>query len=46
MFSRIKIEGDYVFGPGIKSRYNYDYASLSDTMNDAYCSQLVRKLED
>ena len=46
MFSRIKKEGEFVFGPGIKSAYNYDYASLSDTMNDAYCSQLVRKLED
>ncbi len=45
MFSRIKIEGDYVFGPGIKSCYNYDYASLSDTMNDAYCLMLHRKLE-
>ena len=46
MFSRIKTEGDFVFGPGIKSRYNYDYASLSDTMNDAYCLVLHRKLEN
>ena len=45
MFSRIKKEGDFVFGPGIKSAYDYDYSSMSDTMNDAYCSQLVRKLE-
>ena len=45
MFSRIKKDGSYVFGPGIKSTYDYDYASLSDTMNDAYCSQLHRKLE-
>ncbi len=45
MFSRIKKEGEFVFGPGIKSTYDYDYASLSDTMNDAYCSQLHRKLE-
>ena len=46
MFSRIKKEGEFVFGPGIKSAYDYDYASMSDTMNDAYCSQLIRKLED
>ena len=46
MFSRIKKEGSYVFGPGIRSTYDYDYASLSDTMNDAYCTQLHRKLED
>ncbi len=45
MFSRIKKKGEFVFGPGIKSAYDYDYASLSDTMSDAYCSQLVRKLE-
>ncbi|MDH5764292.1 MAG: phosphoribosyltransferase [Nitrospinota bacterium] len=46
MFSRIKKEGNYVFGPGIKSTYDYDYAALSDTMNDAYCSQLCTKLEN
>lgn len=45
MFSRIKKEGNFVFGPGVKSGYDYDYASLSDTMNDAYCTQLLRKLE-
>ena len=45
MFSRIKKEGSFVFGPGIRSSYDYDYASLSDTMNDAYCTQLYRKLE-
>ena len=45
MFSRIKKEGNFVFGPGIKSTYDYDYTSLSDAMNDAYCDQLVRKLE-
>ena len=45
MFSRIKKEGDFVFGPGIKSAYDYDYASLSDAMNDAYCAVLHRKLE-
>ncbi|NIQ02926.1 MAG: hypothetical protein GWM98_23235 [Nitrospinaceae bacterium] len=44
MFSRIKIEGNFVYGPGIKSGYDYDYASLSDAMNDAYCNQLHRKL--
>ncbi len=46
MFSRIKKEGEFVFGPGIRSTCDYNYASLSDTMNDAYCSQLVRKLEN
>lgn len=45
MFSRIKKEGHYEFGSGIKSHYNYDYASLSDTMNEAYCSILRNKLE-
>ena len=45
MFSRIKKEGDYVFGPGIRSKYDYDYASISDAMNEAYCSLLLRKLE-
>ncbi len=45
MFSRIKKEGSFVFGPGIKSNYNYDYSLLSDTMNEAYCVLLHRKLE-
>ena len=45
MFANIKKEGDFVFGPGIKSKYQYDYASLSDTMNQAYCHCLNRKLE-
>ncbi len=46
MFSRIKIQGQFVFGGGVKSAYDYDYASLSDTMNDAYCAVLCRKLEN
>ncbi|MCH8209272.1 MAG: hypothetical protein IIA62_09525 [Nitrospinae bacterium] len=45
MFSSIKREGDFEFGPGIKSKYDYDYASLSDTMNEAYCQCLIHKLE-
>jgi orotate phosphoribosyltransferase len=45
VFSRIKKKGEFVFGPGIKSAYDYDYASMSDAMSDAYCSQLVRKLD-
>ena len=46
MFANIKKEGDFVFGPGIKSKYQYDYASLSDAMSEAYCHCLHRKLED
>lgn len=45
MFSKIKIDGDYEFGPGIRSTYIYDYAALSDTMNEAYCQCLLNKLE-
>ncbi len=44
MFTRIRKEGDFVFGPGILSKVDYDYASLSDAMNEAYCSQLLAKL--
>ncbi|MFQ5481623.1 MAG: phosphoribosyltransferase [Nitrospinaceae bacterium] len=42
---RIRKEGNFVFGPGIRSKYNYDYSLISDSMNDAYCSQLMRKLK-
>ena len=45
MFANIKKDGDFVFGPGIKSKYQYDYASLSDAMSEAYCHCLSRKLE-
>jgi len=44
MFTRIRKEGNFVFGPGIRSKVDYDYSSLSDTMNDAYCNQLLVKL--
>lgn len=46
MFSNIKTEGNFVFGPGVKSKYTYDYASLSDAMSEAYCHCLRRKLDD
>jgi len=45
VFVNIKIDGDFVFGPGIKSKYQYDYASLSDAMSEAYCHCLLRKLK-
>jgi len=45
VFNRIKHEGSFVFGPGIKSNYDYDYASMTDAMNEAYCAQLLHKLE-
>ena len=45
MFSRIIKEGDFVLSSGAKSRYNYDYSQLSDTMNEAYCSLLKQKLD-
>lgn len=45
MFSSIIKKGDFEFGPGIKSKYIYDYASLSDAMNEAYCHCLLHKLE-
>ena len=46
MFSRIKKEGDFVLSTGVKSSYNYDYSQLSDSMNEAYCCALRRKLDD
>ena len=45
MFSRIRKEGNFVFGPGVRSSYNYDYSELSDTMNEIYCMLLQRKLK-
>ena len=45
MFNRIKHAGDFVLNSGVRSHYDYDYASLSDTMNAAYCNELNRKLE-
>lgn len=46
MFSRIIKEGKFVLSSGVKSNYNYDYSLLSDTMNEAYCSMLAKKLDD
>ena len=45
MFTRIRKEGNFVFGPGIRSPYDYNYSLLTDGMNEAYCSQLLRKLK-
>jgi len=46
MFSRIKKEGHFTLSNGVKSNYDYDYASVSDDMNSAYCNLLMRKLSD
>ncbi len=46
MFSRIKKDGEFVLNNGVKSKYDYDYSSLSDEMNAAYCELLMRKLSD
>ncbi|MFQ5673969.1 MAG: hypothetical protein ACE5G9_12855 [Nitrospinales bacterium] len=45
MFSRIINRGSFTLSSGVKSRYSYDYASLSDAMNQAYCQLLHYKLE-
>ncbi|QPJ64923.1 MAG: phosphoribosyltransferase [Candidatus Nitrohelix vancouverensis] len=45
MFSRIKKEGQFVLSNGVKSEYDYDYASLTDDMSAAYCELLRHKLE-
>ena len=45
MFSRIMKQGKFVLSSGVESSYNYDYSLLSDTMNEAYCSLLVKKLD-
>ena len=46
MFTRIIQKGNFVLSTGVKSTYTYDYASLTDTMNAAYCEMLSYKLED
>jgi orotate phosphoribosyltransferase len=45
VFSRIMKQGKFVLSSGVESSYNYDYSLLSDTMNEAYCSLLVKKLD-
>ncbi len=45
MFSRIRKEGDFQLSTGVKSSYTYEYALLSDTMNQAYCEMLNHKLD-
>lgn len=45
MFSRIIKDGAFVLSNGVKSSYTYEYESLSDAMNEAYCELLHRKLE-
>jgi orotate phosphoribosyltransferase len=44
VFSRIKMEGNYVLSSGVKSSYTYEYGELSDAMNEAYCEILLKKL--
>jgi orotate phosphoribosyltransferase len=39
-------EGEFILSSGVKSNYNYDYSLLSDTMNEAYCSLLIKKLDN
>ncbi len=46
VFSKIIKKGNFVLANGVKSSYDYNYGSLSDTMNEAYCSVLLHKLED
>jgi orotate phosphoribosyltransferase len=45
LFTRIKREGNFILKNGIRSAYDYDYATLSDTMNAAYCRMLKYKLD-
>ncbi len=45
MFSKIIKKGTFTLSDGVKSSYDYDYGSLSDTMNRAYCRMLFYKLE-
>lgn len=45
MFSRIIKKGNFVLSTGVKSSYDYDYSSLSDTMSAAYCEMLHLKLK-
>ncbi len=44
MFSRIIKRGQFTLDTGVKSSYDYDYASVSDSMNAAYCEMLLHKL--
>ncbi len=44
MFTRIIRRGDFTLDTGVKSSYDYDYGSLSDSMNAAYCEMLLYKL--
>ena len=46
MFSRIIKRGTFTLDSGVKSSYDYDYASLTDSMNAAYCEMLLLKLQD
>lgn len=46
MFSRIIKKGDFALDSGVKSQYDYDYSSVSDTMNAAYCEMLYLKLKN
>lgn len=45
MFSKIIRKGTFTLKAGVKSSYNYDYATLSDAMNRAFCKMLSLKLE-
>ena len=44
MFSRIIHQGNFTLSSGVKSTYTYEYADLSDAMNEAYCEVLLKKL--
>ena len=46
MFSRIIHKGDFTLSSGVKSSYTYEYGDLSDSMNEAYCEVLLKKLLD
>ncbi len=45
MFSKIVKKGDFSLKSGVRSKYDYDYSLLSDTMNEAYCAALKHKLD-
>mgnify|MGYP005658229951 FL=1 len=44
MFSRITKKGSFTLSSGVKSTYTYEYADMSDAMNEAYCEMLLKKL--
>ena len=44
MFSRIVHKGNFTLSSGVKSTYTYEYGDLSDSMNEAYCEALLKKL--